>query len=149
MAGHRSYVAFAVPEKFVIVIDDTRMGMKPFSREATIKHELCHLILHRYVNDRRLPKWLDEGVAQWISDGMPDIVNPSRGSMLVQAAMTNGFLSLRSIRDEFPADDPELGLAYEQSRAIVEHIIANYGKNGILNILEALRKVLTLTTRLR
>ncbi len=140
MAGHRAFVAFALPEKQVIVIDDTRMGQKPFSREAILKHELCHLLLHRYVEDKRLPKWLDEGVAQWISDGIPDIMNPGRESVLTQAAMSNRFLSLNSIRESFPLDELGLGLAYEQSRSIVDHVITNYGKNGILNILEVLRK---------
>jgi len=140
MAGHRSYVAYVIPDKQLIVIDDSRMNEEAFSREATLKHELCHLVLHRYISPENLPKWLDEGISQWVSDGMADIVYQRTSSLLTQAAMSNSLLSMESISSSFPQDDKRLELAYEQSKSLIDYIINTYGKNGILNILEALRK---------
>lgn len=139
MAGHRSYVAYALPQKKLIVIDYSRMHEKPFALDVTLKHELCHLLLHRHI-ENGLPKWLDEGVAQWISDGISEIVSPRNESLLTQAALSGSLLRLENISGSFPGDERRLILAYEQSRSIVDYIIENYGKNGLLNILESMRK---------
>ncbi|MDT8272901.1 MAG: peptidase MA family metallohydrolase, partial [Desulfomonilia bacterium] len=123
----------------LIVIDHSRMHVQPFTLRITLKHELCHLLLHRYIPVERLPKWLDEGVSQWVSDGISEIMIPRRTRVLVWASVTGNFLSLSSLNSRFPDDDRGLFLAYEQSRSIVEHIVVNYGRNGLLNLLQALR----------
>lgn len=46
MAGSSLFVAYALPEKMLIVIDYSRMNTEPFTLAPTIKHELCHLLLH-------------------------------------------------------------------------------------------------------
>ncbi|MBN1635064.1 MAG: hypothetical protein JW920_01035 [Deltaproteobacteria bacterium] len=139
MAGHSSYVAYAVVDKKLIVIDYSRMNIQPFTLRVTLKHELCHLVLHHYIHDVHLPKWLDEGVAQWISDGIAEIMTGKRESVLRWAAITGRFIRLSSLSHHFPQNERDLILAYEQSKGLVEYIIANYGKNGVLNILEAMK----------
>lgn len=62
MAESPLTVAFAVPERNLIVIDHSRMSIRPFSLEITLKHELCHLLLHHHIRGHDLPRWLDEGV---------------------------------------------------------------------------------------
>jgi hypothetical protein len=140
MAGNRSYVAYALPGKQAIVIDYSRMNVKPFTLEVTLKHELTHLILHRHIVKTVLPAWLDEGVAQWISEGIPDLVLPGKASLLSEAAFSGRLLHLESLTRSFPQDSQGLALAYEESRSVVDYIFRNYGKNGILNILEAMRR---------
>lgn len=139
MAGTSTYVAYAIPNKNIMVIDYSRMNMTPFTLRITLKHELTHLLLHRYITDVHLPKWLDEGVAQWISDGVAEIVPGRKGSVLQWATLTGRFLRLGSISRHFPNDRRDITLAYEQSKRVVEYIIAEYGVNGILNILQAMK----------
>ncbi len=55
-------VAFAVPARNLMVIDYTRTLVSPFSLEITLKHELCHLLLHHHIRGHDFPRWLDEGV---------------------------------------------------------------------------------------
>jgi len=62
MAESPLTVAFAVPARNLIVIDHTRMRVRPFSLEITLKHELCHLLLHHHIRGPDFPRWLDEGV---------------------------------------------------------------------------------------
>ena len=62
MAESPLTVAFAVPERNLIVIDYTRMLVRPFSLEMTLKHEMCHLLLHHHIKGHDFPRWLDEGV---------------------------------------------------------------------------------------
>ncbi|MGC9324884.1 MAG: peptidase MA family metallohydrolase, partial [Desulfomonilia bacterium] len=139
MAGNPLFVAYAVPKEQLIVIDHTRMNIHPFTLRITLKHELCHLLLHRYIPSGRLPKWFDEGVAQWISDGISEILVQNGNRELQWASITGRFLSFSSLTTWFPNDDKGLRLAYEQSRSIVEYIVENYGKNGLHNILQALK----------
>ena len=62
MAESPLTVAFAVPARNLIVIDYTRIIVRPFSLEITLKHELCHLLLHHHIRGHEFPRWLDEGV---------------------------------------------------------------------------------------
>ena len=62
MAESPLTVAFAVPARNLIVIDHSRMLVRPFSLEITLKHELCHLLLHHHIRGHDFPRWLDEGV---------------------------------------------------------------------------------------
>ena len=62
MAESSLTVAFAVPARNLIVIDHSRMRVHPFSLEITLKHELCHLLLHHHIRRHNFPRWLDEGV---------------------------------------------------------------------------------------
>ncbi|HNY65983.1 MAG TPA: peptidase MA family metallohydrolase [Deltaproteobacteria bacterium] len=140
MAGHEAFVAYAVPDEQVMVIDLTRMRQRPFTLEITIRHELCHLLLHRYMGSTDMPKWLDEGIAQWISEGVPELVTPARDSLLTQAALAGSLPRLESLSRSFPRDGQGLALAYGQSRSVVEYIVNNYGRNGVLNLLESLRR---------
>lgn len=139
MAGHSSYVAYALPDRQLIVIDYSRMNTGPFTLRITLKHELCHLVLHDQIRTVPLPKWLDEGVAQWTSDGIAEILTGRSGSLLGWAGISGRFYRLDAISKSFPSDEQGLVLAYEQSRLLVEYIIEHYGRNAILNILEAMK----------
>src|SRR3989339_2028197 len=46
MAGSGLVVAFAVPEKRLMVIDHSRVSASPFSLAVTMKHELSPLLVH-------------------------------------------------------------------------------------------------------
>lgn len=137
MTGNRLIVAYAVPEKMLMVIDYSRSSKDPFSTRTILKHELCHLLLHRYINT--LPRWLDEGVSQWVSGGFAELFSENRESYLRWASISGGLISLNALDTRFPQDEQGLVLAYEEGRSIVDYIVSRYGKNGIINILTALK----------
>ncbi|MCE5275695.1 MAG: hypothetical protein LLG43_11240 [Deltaproteobacteria bacterium] len=137
MAGSTLFAAYALPGKLLMVIDASRLSTEPSSLAPTLKHELCHLLLHRSLREAPLPRWLDEGVCQWASGGFAELVSGRRQSALAWAALTGTFLPLKSLEQGFPDDEHSLALAYEESRSLVEYIVATYGRSGILNILEA------------
>lgn len=139
MAGNSAYVAYALPDRQLIVIDYSRMNIRPFTLRITLKHELCHLLLHRHITKVHLPKWLDEGVAQWASDGIGEIMTGRNDSVLRWATLSGRFIRFDALAHHFPGSERDLVLAYEQSKLLVEYIIANFGKNGLLNILEAMK----------
>jgi hypothetical protein len=138
MSGSPLVVAYALPDKNVIVIDYSKMMTNPFTLDATAKHELCHLLLHEYIKDENLPRWLDEGVAQWASGGLADIVM-ERGSALDAAVLQNRMLGLRYLADGFPYDGDQLSLAYAESKSFVEFMTAEKGTRGLLDLLGHLK----------
>jgi hypothetical protein len=136
MTGNSLIVAYAVPQRNLIVIDYSKMNTKPFSLGPIIKHELCHLLLHDKIGKVMLPRWLDEGVSQWVSDGIAEIIMSRKGSILDGAVLSNRLLSLRRLDERFPRDEKSLLLAYEQSKSLVEFIIQEFGRKGLLDLLK-------------
>ena len=138
MAGSRLIVGFAIPDSDLMAIDYSRMNTDPFTLEATIKHELCHLLLHKNIQSEFLPKWLDEGVAQWVSGGLADIIM-NRGSVLNGAILSDRYINLKALTRSFPKDERPLAIAYAESKNFVEHIIRQYGTESLLVLLGFLK----------
>ncbi|MFC1885177.1 peptidase MA family metallohydrolase [Thermodesulfobacteriota bacterium] len=133
-------IAFAVPSKSLIVIDCSSVMTHPLSLELTLKHEMCHLLLHRNIKEAVLPRWLDEGTCQWVSDGAVDILIDQKRSTLNRAALSKRLMPFGMLENKFPRSRDSLVLAYEQSKSFVNHIASRFGKNGLLAILENLSK---------
>jgi hypothetical protein len=115
------------------------MNTRPFSLRITFKHELCHLLLHRHINRDNLAKWLDEGVCQWVSDGIGEILLDRNWSGLDAAITAGHTLPLTGLTETFPGDKASLMLAYEQSKSVVAYIDRQYGQDAILNLLGHLK----------
>ena len=131
MVGSDSILAFAVPERNLIVLDTSRVYTKPFTLRTTLKHELCHLVLHRNIQGERLPRWLDEGVCQWASGGIAELMVEEPDKALAQAAASDILIPLREL-ERFPDEDKSLLLAYEESKSFVEYLISRSGKESLL-----------------
>lgn len=148
-------VAFAVPEKDLIVIDHSKTVIRPFTLENTIKHELCHLLLHQHIDTENLPRWFDEGICQWVSDGLADIIMNQKRSVLNRAALKGTYIPIASLKNGFPYDATSLVLAYEESRSFIDYLINRFSKDEMLKVLgrmkqghnaeNAIREVLSLS----
>lgn len=134
MTGSDKILAFAVPGQNLIVLDVTRIYTKPFTLETTLRHELCHLLLHHSIERDRLPRWLDEGVCQWASGGIAELMYEDGKMTLTAAAISDRLIPLSEL-ERFPKDDAALLLAYEESKSFVEFVIKEYGKDSMLNLL--------------
>ncbi|GBE36444.1 hypothetical protein BMS3Bbin07_00591 [bacterium BMS3Bbin07] len=139
MAGNNQFVAFAVPRKNLIVIDYSKMKTHPFTLEITLRHELCHLLLHHYIREGNLPRWLDEGVSQWVSGGIAEIIMDTKRSPLKDAVLSGRFIPVSALAEGFPKDKKSLLLAYEESKSIVEYMGREYGSKGVLEVLNNLK----------
>jgi hypothetical protein len=135
--------AYAVPGQDLIVIDYARMERTPFDLQATLEHELCHLLVHRMIPSD-IPRWLDEGIAQWASGGIADIVNPGEKDILKQAVLSHRMVALRDLSSAFPARPRELLLAYEESRSFIDFIVQEYGADKLRAVLHEMRDNKTL-----
>lgn len=140
MTGSGVVVAYAVPQRKLMVIDYTKMNTAPFSLGTIMKHELCHLLLHNRVKNGRLPRWLDEGISQLASDGIAEIMMSRKGSILDKAVLSNKLLSMKRLSQSFPRDKESLLLAYEESKSFVEFINHEFGRERILDLLGHLQE---------
>jgi len=140
MTGSGVVVAYAVPQRKLMVIDYTKMNTAPFSLGSIMKHELCHLLLHNRVKNGRLPRWLDEGISQLASDGIAEIMMSRKGSILDKAVLSNNLLSMKRLSQSFPRDKESLLLAYEESKSFVEFINHEFGRERILDLLGHLQE---------
>ncbi len=139
ITGYSYIVALAIPQKNLIIIDYSKMGHWPLSLKRTLKHEICHLMLHYHIPNEQLPKWLDEGIAQWVSDGMMELLINSKRQSLDDAILAGNYLPLSELIHHFPQDRRSLWLAYEESKSLVEYIVQNFGEKGLLKILNYLK----------
>lgn len=140
MAESPLTVAFAVPARNLIVIDHSKMRINPSNLGNILKHELCHLLLHHHIRGVALPRWLDEGIAQWASDGISDILMHKKRSLLNKAVFRDRLIPLHTLQKGFPPDKESLSLAYEEGKSFVTYIISKFGKEGILTVLNYMRQ---------
>jgi hypothetical protein len=138
MAESPLSIAFAVPEKNLIVIDYSRVVMRPFRLSITLKHELCHILLHQHIPLASLPRWLDEGLCQWASDGIDEVVMDQGQSILNRAALSKDFIPLGELRRRFPRDERGLILAYQESKSFVTYLSSRFGTSQVLLMLNLL-----------
>ena len=139
MAGSSLVAAYAVPRRRLIVLDYSRLNTDPFSLGVILKHELCHLLLHHHIKSDNLPKWLDEGVSQLVSDGVSEIIMKRQKSVLPAAVLSKSYLGINRLHDSFPQNQKSLLLAYEESKSLVDYISKEYGRDRILDVLRHLR----------
>ena len=131
MVGSDSILAFAVPQRNLIVLDTSRVYTKPFTLRTTLKHELCHLVLHRNIQGDRLPRWLDEGICQWASGGIAELMAEDSDKALAQATASDMLIPIGGL-ERFPDEDKSLLLAYEEGKSFVEYLISKSGEEGFL-----------------
>jgi hypothetical protein len=137
-AGSAEIVAYAVPGRRLVVIDYRKLQSHPFTLRSVVMHELFHLLLHRYIPEGVLPVWFEEGVCQWASDGMGEIISGADGGF-DSAVIRGDLLPLRFLARSFPRDPAGMRLAYQQSKNIIIYLVETYGRNTLADILAAMK----------
>lgn len=130
-------VAFANPLKKLIVIDYSQMRVRPFRLATTLKHELCHLLLHQHI--KNIPRWLDEGLCQWASGGIDEIIINQKGMLLNRSALSKNLIPFYKLNLNFPKNEIGLLLAYEQSKSFVDYFAREFGKEKFIFFLNAMK----------
>ncbi len=93
----------------------------------TLRHEWAHLGLHEYLTGLRIPRWFDEGYAQWSSGGW-DV-----GAMWrLRVALARGTAPpLDSLSLVWPRERADAELAYLLSASAVSFLIQDSGARGM------------------
>lgn len=156
-AGSGIVAAYAEPGSNLMVLDNSKVHARPLDLETTLTHELCHLMLHHQITRTPIPRWLDEGVCQWASGGVSEIMSSLEQQDLARASLSNSLMGLEALSGGFPGDAQSLRLAYAESLSVVQYIVGKYGDQKLLEILghmkegvgaeEAVRESLSVSIR--
>jgi hypothetical protein len=138
MTGSRFISAFAVPADFLVamLVDGPRSN--PALMRGILTHELCHLLLHENVEDALLPKWLDEGLCQWVSGSLGEMLSGAAVNR-IDLDLAGRAIPLRELSARFPPDGDGLLLAYAVSRSFVEYLVGRFGVEGLHGVLYRLK----------
>lgn len=105
-------------------------------RDRTVLHEWAHLGLHDHLEGLVVPRWFDEGYAQWASGGW----NVQESWRLRLALSRRGAPPLDSLTLSWPRDRVGAELAYLLSASAVEYLVAESGERGMEVFLERWRE---------
>ena len=122
------------------------------TEDRTLLHEWAHLGLHDYLKGLRIPRWFDEGYAQWSSGGW----DRASAWRLRLSLAGGGAPSLDSLSLTWPREPGEAQLAYLLVATAVAYLVEESGERGLElfltrwremgNFEEAFRRTFGITT---
>lgn len=92
-----------------------------------VRHEWAHLGLHQALPGLRVPRWFDEGYAEWASGAW----NVEEGWRLRVALATGRLPPLDSLALAWPRDRASADLAYLLAASAVEFLVHSSGERGV------------------
>jgi tetratricopeptide (TPR) repeat protein len=123
----------------VVTLDSPRARPPgQFSWEATLWHEMAHVISLQMSNNR-IPRWLSEGMSNFEERRARPEWGREMEVPFAQALDAGKLLKLRDIQEGF-SDPRMISLVYHQSSLVVEHLIDTYGDQAWWRLLRAYGK---------
>ncbi len=106
------------------------------SEDRTLRHEWAHLGLHEYLEGLRVPRWFDEGYAQWASGGWD-----ASAAWKLRVALARGTAPpLSELTLVWPRERGDAELAYLLSASAVSYLVGESGARGMEIFLERWRE---------
>lgn len=126
----------ADPEAGLIVLPTFDWARTPpEALYVTLRHELAHVGLQRFVGPARTPRWFTEGYAQWAAGEW----NWESAWRLRVAFLGEGTPPLDSLTLDWPAGAGQARLAYLLSASAVSYLVEQSGERGLRIFLERWR----------
>ncbi len=118
----------AIPSRQMLVIP-TGEGPRVLDGEGlrTLRHEWAHLGLQEFLGDLRIPRWFNEGYAQWASGGF-DAMEAWRLRVLLA---TGNAPAMDSLTLRWPAGREQARVAYLLAASAVTYLLAESGTRGL------------------
>ncbi len=126
--------AFAGENLIVLLSPRAARGANKSIEPLTVfKHEMSHIILGRALMGRRIPRWLDEGVAKLVSETWS-----SRKSLDMTVAILAGKkIPLHKLVRSWPKGEKAARIAYLESHAFADYL---FRKAAIRDVVKSLRR---------
>lgn len=125
----------AYPSRAVAVLKSPRFNVNGGSFEETAVHELVHLLLESRAIGAGFPRWLDEGLAQFMA-GQQEFNDVHT---LARAASSGRLMSFWDIQGMMGMSANDARQGYAQSLVAVEDLWQRYGDGGVSNLVHAIR----------
>lgn len=120
--------AVAIPGRMEMIVPSGRFW--PGSRQEevrTLRHEWAHLALAAEMAPLRIPRWFNEGYAEWAAGGWL-----GGGGLKLSVALAFGDPpSLDSITLSWPRDRVPAEVAYLLSASVIQYLVESSGTGGL------------------
>lgn len=107
----------------------------PHTVRTTLRHELAHVALQRWLGDARMPRWFTEGYAQWAA-GEWTFDSAWR---LRLALFGDRAPPLDSLTLQWPRGEAEARIAYLLSASAIAYLVNRSGEHGLRVLLDRWR----------
>lgn len=135
----------AIPSRNALVLPAWDGGLtRPGEVGRVLRHEWAHLGLHQYLGGLRIPRWFNEGYAEW--SGGWDAREAWRLRVLLA---TGGAPSLDSLTFRWPGGAQAARTAYLLSATVLEYLVSASGERGLEIFLRRWREEESFETALR
>ena len=108
----------------------------PHTVQTTLRHELAHVALQRYLGPARTPRWFTEGYAQWVA-GQWTFDSAWQLRLLFFSDRTP---PLDSLTLDWPVAEVDARTAYLLSASAVAYLVDRSGEHGLRVLLERWRE---------
>jgi hypothetical protein len=132
-SGRPWYISAALVADEEILTQPARSLSKLEDLESTLAHELVHLLIRKAAG-RNCPRWLDEGLAQWLSGqkGGTETRLPRNEKEL--AGLERRLKSAKTTRDQLKRD-------YAACRLLVKHLLEQVSEKALVRSISGLKKI--------
>ena len=129
-------IGVAIPARNRIVLITAGADRNNRSLRQVLAHELSHIILHRALEQRPPPRWLDEGLAMYISHEWEF----GRSVVVARALLFGSLISLDEISRVNTFTHPQADLAYTESFLAVAFIVDRFGESALQEMIGELAR---------
>ena len=120
--------AVAISERMEMIIPSGRFWPRtPLEEVRVLRHEWAHLALAHEMGTLRIPRWFNEGYAEWAAGGWPR----GDGWKLRVALAFGDAPSLDSITLSWPRDRVPAEVAYLLSASVIQYLVESSGTRGL------------------
>jgi len=116
----------AVPSLNLIVLKSPRILPNADPLEIFV-HEYVHILLGKQSGGEKIPTWLNEGLAIYLSGEW----GWSRSIYMTRAVLSDKVIPLRKLEKGFPSDIEAARTAYAQSYYVIAFLRKNFGVKGL------------------
>jgi tetratricopeptide (TPR) repeat protein len=119
----------------VVALDTPKARPGEFQWEATLWHELAHVITIQMSN-QRVPRWLTEGISEFEQKRARPEWARQMDIQFAQMMNDDKVIKLRDLNAAF-TDSRTISTAYFQGSVVVDYLVETYGPAGINKLLRA------------
>ena len=120
--------AVAISERMEMIIPGGRFWPRtPMEEVRVLRHEWAHLALAHEMGPLRIPRWFNEGYAEWASGGWAG----GNGWKLRVALAFGDAPPLDSIALRWPRDRVPAEVAYLLSASVIQYLVESSGTRGL------------------
>jgi hypothetical protein len=129
-------IGVAIPARNRIVLIAAGADRRNQSLRQILAHELSHVVLHNALGEMRPPRWLDEGLAMYISHEW----KLGRSILVARALLFGSLIPLDEIERVNTFTHPQAGLAYTESFLAVAFIVDRFGEDALQEMIGELAR---------